>query len=218
MHDEPTIFVVDGDAGSRDEIRNLIDIMNLRCELYASGQEFLDSYIDARPGCLVLELRVPGISGLEIQQRLVDQGSLLPVIFITARPDISIVVEAMRLGAVHFLEKPFRTHELWKAIQEALEWNRRQRELAAREQELKHRVASLTRKERQVLVMLGQGKANCEIASELGVCVRTVEIHRAKLIRKLQVSSLRELLEIGIPVSAGLKRQRSLQDARWLSE
>lgn len=215
MDDEPTIFVVDGDAASCGEIRNLVDMMNLRCELYASGQEFLDSYTEGRPGCLVSEVRVPGVSGLEIQQRLADQGSLLPVIFIAAHADISIVVEAMRLGAMHFLEKPFRAHELWKAIQEAVECNRQRRELAGRQQELKRRIGLLTRKERQVLVMLDQGKANSEIASELGVCLRTVEIHRAKLVKKLRVSSLRELLEIGIPVSDGSRRQRSLQSARW---
>ena len=218
MDAETTVFVVDGDPASQEVVRDLASAMNLRSEVYASGAEFLDSFDRSRPGCVVLELQVPGISGLEIQERLAEERSSLPVIFLTQHADVSIAVEVMRSGAVHFLEKPFRANELWRAIQEAIELNRKRREAEAWERELGRRIASLTAKERRVLTMLSRNKASKEIAAELNVCVRTVEVHRANLIRKLDVSSLKELLDIGMLVRETLRQPAALEKSFCLSE
>ena len=209
---EPTVFVVDEDQESRNAIRDLVVTMNLRCELFAAGAEFLACFDRARPGCVVAELRVPGVSGLQIQRLLTTQGSLLPIIFLTAHPDLSLAVEAMRSGALHFLEKPFRTHELWNAIQEAIEVNQQRREADARSSELKRRLDTLTENERHLLKMLSRGRTNQEVAAELKVCTRTVEMRRRKLIKKLGVSSLGEVFgpELSGPHGSEAARRRGL--------
>ncbi len=208
MDSEPTVFVVDGDTASCNAIRDLVGTMNLHCEVFTSGQDFLDSYRKSRRGCLIVELRVLGASGLEIQQHLLAMHSALPVIFLTAHADLSIAVEAMRRGAVHFLEKPYRTHELWQVIQEAIELDRRRRERQRHRRRLRRRIASLTPKERHVLRLLKQGKPSDQIASELNVGLRMVEVHRAKLARKLGVSAARELLDAGTTATRPVPQDR----------
>ena len=193
-----TVFVIDTDAETCDAIRDVAGTMNFGCEVYASAQAFLEAYHPSRPGCLVSELRVPGMSGLQLQRRLRERYPRLPIVFLASYTDVSMAVETMRMGAIHFLQKPVRTHELWTALQEALQVDRERREANAWREEFNQRLADLTPKEREILKLLGQGQSGREIAAATGVCVRTVEVRRANLIRKLGVSSLTELLDIAI--------------------
>lgn len=197
-----TVFVLDGDAASCEAVRRLVSAMNLHCEVYTSGQEFLEAYEESWRGCLVMELRVPGVSGLQVQRALRAKGTRLPVVFLVSHADVSIAVEAMRNGAIHFLEKPFRAHELWNAIQEAIDFDQEWHEDSGWQEALDRRLATLTAKERQVLELLGQGKSNHDIAATMGVSTRTVEVHRARLMQRLEVTSLKELMEIAIMLSA----------------
>jgi FixJ family two-component response regulator len=201
MDSEATVFVVDEDTSTREAVCDLASAMNLRTQAFASGKEFLACHARSTPGCIVLELMVPGINGLEIQQRLADEGSLLPIIFLTAHCDVSFAVEAMRAGAVHFLPKPFHAYELWKAIEEAIHLNHQRCEQEAARGNLRHRFSTLTARERQVLAMLGQGKAIKEIASELNLCVRTIEVHRARLVKKLGGAPWRDALRVDLPAN-----------------
>jgi FixJ family two-component response regulator len=171
--------------------------MNLGCQTYASGKEFVDAYDSSRPGCVVLELRIPGADGMQVQKFLNPTGGGFPVIFLTAYPDLSIAVEAMRAGAVNFLEKPARSRELWTAIEEAIELDCQRRQVGAWRQKLSDRLGVLTPKEREVLWMIGKGKASKEIASALQVTMRAVQKHRASLAKKLEASSLLDLVDIG---------------------
>lgn len=198
MNNEPTVFVVDADVPTRDAVRDLASLMNLQCEAYSSGLEFLNAYAPSRPGCLVLEVRIPGINGLEIQQRLAAQGAAIPLVFLTAQPTVSIAVRAMRAGAMHFLEKPFREHELWDTIQEALLFDDRRRSASAERRKLEQRMAALTSKERLVLGMIAEAKPNKAIASEMGVSLRTVELHRKHLMKKIGLHSSVELVRFAL--------------------
>ena len=202
MDHRPTVYVIDSDQSACQSVRELVSTMNLQCEVRSSGREFLDTLDPSRPGCVVMEVRVPGISGLQLQSHLNQNGIELPLIFLTARADVSIAVEAMRLGAVHFFEKPFRVHEMWTAIHEAIELDQDRRRARAWQQQLDQRTAALTPREKQVLEFLGHGKSNRDIAAELHVCVRTVEMHRARLMKKLKLTSRNELVDLAILVSA----------------
>lgn len=195
---EPTVFVVDPDAATRNSIRELAGTMSLLCEAYGSGQEFVEALRESDAGCVILEIKIPGIGGIQIQRILKERGNDIPVIFLTAHPELSIAVEAMRSGAVHFLEKPFRSNEVWNAIQEAVELDQERRRDRVWQRLLCKRLTSLTSKEREVLSLIAQGQSNRQIAARMRVCVRTVEVHRAALARKLDVSSLWELLNIAI--------------------
>jgi FixJ family two-component response regulator len=199
----PTVFVVDPDSGVRDAVRDLAHLMNLRCETFASGEAFLATKESFGPGCVVLEVRIPGISGLEVQEQL--NGSLphLTRIFLTGHATVSMAVRAMRAGASHFLEKPFREHELWDAIQEAIAISRGRCQEQFRTHELRERLAQLTPKERQVLQLIAEGRSKRSIASELSICLRTVEIRRSQLMRKLGVASLAELIRFGVHAGGG---------------
>ncbi len=196
MFSEPTVFVVDEDTSARSAVCGVARTLNLACKTFASGLEFLDAYDPATPGCLVTETRMMGISGLQLQRRLLSEGATLPIIFLTAHADVATIVKAMRQGAVHFLEKPFREQELWDAIQEAIHVGEECRQMQVWQQKMEHCLTSLTAKEREVLRLIGQDKANRVIASEMGVCIRTIEIHRVKLMNKLEAKSFPELMQI----------------------
>lgn len=216
---EPIVFVVDPDAATRNAVRELVGMMGLRCETCASGQEFMDACDDSTAGCVLLELKIPGIGGIQIQRLLKARGIEIPVIFLTAHPELSIAVEAMRAGAVHFLQKPLRGNELWNAVQEAIEADQKRRRDRNQRESLKKRLASLTAKELEVLSLIGQGKSNRQVASDMEVCVRTVEAHRARLTKKINVSSLRELLDIAIALATtqlAQSRSQSLEVAAQL--
>jgi len=203
MNNEPTVFLVDADGPTRDAVRDLAHTMNLPCEVYTSGQAFLDAYVPLRPGCVVLEVRIPDVNGLEIQQRLAAQGALIPVVFLSARAPVSIAVRAMRGGAVHFLEKPFREHELWDTIREAILLDAKRRRAAAEREALGEQLADLAPEERQVLEMIAEGKSKQTIASEAGVSVRTIELRRSRLMNKLGLGSLVELVVFGLTACNG---------------
>jgi two-component system response regulator FixJ len=199
MKDKPaTVFVVDDDAGVRSSIRLLLKSVGIPATPMASAQEFLAAFDPTQPGCIVLDIRMPGMSGLELQQELNRRGAMLPVLFITGHGDVPMAVEAMQHGAFDFLQKPFRDQDLIDRIQKALkrdEWNR----AALREQnQVRERMASLTVRERQVLDLLTQGKQNKVMAAERGISQRTVEIHRAHVMEKLGATSVAQLVRMAL--------------------
>ena len=196
----PTVFVLDGDSIVRSRIANLAQTMQLRCEPFASGQDFLDTFDLTRPGCLVTEVRTPVVSGLEVQRRLAMQESSLPVIFLSAHGTVPLIVRAMRLGAINFLEKPPDEHELWEAIQEGIQEDAMRRQVKEKERPAQEMIASLEPHERLMLELIGQGTALREVAGYLGVSVRTVEIRRRKLMQKVNADSYVELLRFAFTV------------------
>ena len=192
----PTIFVVDDDDAVRDSLSDLIDSVGLEVATYPSAHEFLGDYDNAQRGCLVLDIRMPGMSGLELQERLNERGSALPIVFITGHGDVPMAVEAMKRGAVDFIQKPFRDQELLDRINLALEQNRRRRAAEETKQDIAERISSLTRREREVMDMVIQGKANKVIAIDLGLSQRTVEVHRAHVMDKMRARTLAELVRM----------------------
>lgn len=197
---KPAIFVVDTDPATCEAVQEMAATMNLGCAVYASGQDFLGAYRPSWTGCVVLELRLPGISGLQIQEYLVARGSLLPLIFVSGQATVPTAVRVMRAGALCVLEKPVREHELWDAVDEAILLNRQRIELSLRRDRERDLVESLTQKERQVLRLLAEGKSKKMIAKELEVCVRTIENRRNQLMQKLGATSLAELVRYALAV------------------
>jgi two-component system, LuxR family, response regulator FixJ len=198
LHEVPTVFVVDPDPSTGQTTRELLDGSGMGCELYRSGREFLTAYRDDRPGCLVLEQRIPDMSGLQLQHRLAASGAVLPLVFVTASPDVSTAVEIMRGGAVHVLEKPIRSIELLEAIQEAIALDRSRRLAKNHQTRLKNLTDALTRNERQVLELIAAGRSVKAIAAELELCVRAVELRRKSLMKKLEVESSLELMRFSV--------------------
>jgi FixJ family two-component response regulator len=196
MSTSPTVFVVDPDEATRASLHNLAGMMNLHCETYALGHDFLDAYDSSRSGCLILEIKVPGINGLQIQQILIKRRSTLPLIFHCAQSSVAIAVHAMRSGAFQFFEKPCRDDDLWRAVQEAIQLDDQRRQIRLREDEVEKSLATLTEKERFVLEMIAEGKTKLAMSSELGVSIRTVEYYRAQLVKKLRNSSQAGLLRL----------------------
>jgi FixJ family two-component response regulator len=190
------VFVVDDDAPMRESLKNLIRSVGLRAELFASAQEFLRSKRPDVPGCLVLDVRLPGLSGLDLQRRTSQAGLEIPIIFITGHGDIPMTVRAMKAGAVEFLTKPFRDQDLLDAIQQALERDRKARDQRADIEELRSRFASLTPREREVMVRVVAGLLNKQIGAELGSSETTVKIHRHQVMEKMGAGSLAELVRM----------------------
>ena len=199
----PTVFVVDDDEGVRNSLRFLLKSVGLATRALASAHEFLESYKPSQPGCLVLDVRMPGMSGLELQQQLNLRGAVIPVIFITGHGDIPMAVEAMQQGAFDFLQKPFRDQDLIDRIQRALERDSRSRAALAQHVKIRERLESLTPREREVMVLMTRGKANKVMAAELGVSQRTVEIHRARVMEKSGAASLAQLVRMVMDLESG---------------
>jgi FixJ family two-component response regulator len=191
-----TVFVVDDDEPVRDAIGMLLDTEGLAFEAFDSAQAFLDSYDPASGGCLVLDIRMPGMSGLELQQKLVEQGSSIPIVFITGHGDVPMAVEAMKRGAVDFIRKPFQDDELLDRVREALSVDAGQRADRADVQKIRARIDSLTPREHEVFERVASGQANKVIAIELGISERTVEIHRSQVMHKAGVRSLADLVRM----------------------
>jgi FixJ family two-component response regulator len=189
-----TVFVIDDDAAMRKSLALLVETVQLRVETFETAQEFLDSFDPAGPGCLILDLRMPGLSGLELQQRLAARGVRLPIIFISAHGDLTSAVSAMRAGAVDFLEKPFRGQVLLDRIHQALEADAHARAGAVARSSTEQRMASLTPPERSVLELMAAGKSYKVIAKELGISYKAVEGRRARIMRKMGADNLSELL------------------------
>ena len=193
---EPTVYIVDDDQAIRHAMGLLLKSVGLQHELFASGDEFLAAYSAEWAGCLVLDIRMPGLGGLELQERLLDAGSTLPVIFITGHGDVPMAVEAMRKGAVDFIQKPFRDQELLDRVREALETDQVRRAEHEQTSEVRDRMDTLTKREREVMELVVTGKPNKVIAYELDVSQRTVEIHRARVMEKMQARSLADLVRM----------------------
>ena len=192
----PMVFIVDDDAAVRSSLRLLVKSVGLSAAVFTSAQEFLSSYDTRQPGCLVLDVRMPGMSGLELQQQLNLRGAVIPVIFITGHGDIPMAVEAMQHGAFDFLQKPFRDQELIDRIQRALEKDRENRAALGQRARIRERLDSLTPREREVLALVTSGKANKVMAADLGLSQRTVEIHRAHVMEKMAASSIAQLVRM----------------------
>jgi FixJ family two-component response regulator len=200
-----TVFVIDDDAPMRVALMNLIRSVGLRAELFASAQEFLRSKLPNVPSCLILDVRLPGLSGLDLQRRTTEAGMEIPIIFLTGYGDIPMTVRAMKAGAVEFLTKPFRDQDLLDAIQQALEQDRKARDQRAAIEELRNRFASLTAREREVMARVVAGLLNKQIGAELGTSETTVKIQRHQVMEKMGAGSLPELVrmadKLGIRVS-----------------
>ena len=196
MKKNPIIMVVDDDSGVRNSMRSLLKSVGLESALYGSAQEFLAAYHPGQPGCLVLDIRMPGMSGLELQQQLNLRGAVIPVIFMTGHGDIPMAVEAMQHGAFDFLQKPFRDQDLLDRIQRAIVKDSEQRQTLGETARIKAHVESLTAREREVLDLMTQGKQNKSIAQDLGVSPRTVEIHRARVMEKMNAQSVAQLVRM----------------------
>ncbi|MCX7059150.1 MAG: response regulator FixJ [Pseudomonadota bacterium] len=199
MKEKPaTVFVVDDDDAVRTSLRLLLKSVGLPVETFASAQEFVDSFDAERAGCLVLDIRMPGMSGLELQQRLNEIHAIVPIVFITGHGDVPMAVEAMQHGAVDFIQKPFRDQDLIDRINQALEKDRDNRAGLKERDAIRRRMQQLTPREREVLDLVTQGKANKVIAGDLNVSQRTVEIHRARVMEKMGASSLAHLVRMVI--------------------
>jgi RNA polymerase sigma factor (sigma-70 family) len=192
----PIVFVIDDDASVRRAIKRLAESVGLRVGLFGSAQEFLQAKRPDLPSCLVLDVRLPGISGLDFQQELTKTDVHIPIIFITAHGDIPMTVRAMKAGAVEFLTKPFRDQDLLDAIQIALERDRGRRQREAEIAALRKRFELLTLREREVVAMVVSGMPNKQIAAKIGTAENTVKVHRSRAMEKIQAQSLADLVRI----------------------
>src|SRR5579884_3389726 len=188
------VFVIDDDYSVRESLRNLLHSVGLSVRTYESAQEFLAAERPDVPACLVLDVRLPGVSGLDLQRQLVQANTQIPIIFITGHGDIRMSVEAMKAGAVEFLTKPFRDQDLLDAVQQALERDRIARQHQAEAAVLHLRYEALTPREREVMVLVAQGLANKQIADELKVSEPTVKLHRGRMMHKMEAESLADLI------------------------
>ena len=192
----PTVFIIDDDRGMRQAIHDLVESIGLRAESFATGEEFLGTKHIGRPSCLVLDVRLPQMSGLDFQRRLAKSGLRIPIIFVTAHGDIPMSVKALKSGAVEFLTKPFRDQDLLDAIQQALERD----DIAQKEQaevaDLQKRHQALTLREREVMTLVVSGRLNKQIASEIGTSEATVKVHRGNVMHKMQAASVVDLVRM----------------------
>ena len=192
----PTVFIIDDDRGMRQAIHDLVESVGLRAESFASGEEFLGTRHMGRPSCLVLDVRLPQMSGLDFQRRLGETGMHIPIIFVTAHGDIPMSVRALKSGAVEFLTKPFRDQDLLDAIQQALERDGITQKEQAEIHDLQGRYHALTVREREVMTLVVTGMLNKQIASEIGASEATVKVHRGNVMHKMQAASVVDLVRM----------------------
>ncbi len=195
---DPTqrVYIVDDDEPMRDSLVWLLESKGLRVEAYASAEAFLAQVRENMHGCLVLDVRMPGMSGLELFERLGRGRVTLPVIFVTGHGDVPMAVSAVKKGAIDFIEKPFNDEEMLRLVAQCLESDRSQRESRRQELAVRQRLASLTEREREVMNLVVAGRMNKQIGDELGIAMKTVEVHRARVMHKLGVGSVAELVQL----------------------
>ena len=192
--DEPLIYVVDDDAAVRDSLTLLLRAVGLTGQAFSSATEFLQNYDPEQHGCLVADIRMPGMSGLDLQDELNRLGAHIPLIFITGHGDVPMAVDAMKSGALDFIEKPFRDQDLLDRVNQAVSWDKERRTRNLETLAIRERLAALTPRETEVMERVVQGQANKVIAMDLGVSQRTVEIHRARVMEKMEVRSVAKLV------------------------
>ncbi len=192
--DEPLVYVVDDDEAVRDSLTLLLKAVGLASQTFSSAAEFLNHYDPEQHGCLVADIRMPGMSGLDLQDELNRDGAQIPLIFITGHGDVPMAVDAMKSGALDFIEKPFRDQDLLDRMQQALAWDKERRIENLKTLAIRERLATLTPRETEVMECVVQGQANKVIAMDLGVSQRTVEIHRARVMEKMAVRSVAKLV------------------------
>lgn len=192
------VYIIDDDTSVRNSLRWLIESVQLRVEEFATANDFLDAVQDSHTGCMILDVRMPGMSGLDLQDVLVQRGIHLPVIIVTGHADVSMAVRAFKAGAFDFIEKPFNDQHLIDRIQQAIEKCRSEQVEVQRKQHARKRLATLSRREQQVLDLVVAGNSNKQIARELDISIKTVESHRANLMTKMQVGSVSELVRLAL--------------------
>jgi two-component system response regulator FixJ len=206
---EPTVFVVDDDEAVRQAMVLLLDSVGLKVETYASAEGFLEGYQASRPGCLVLDVRMPGTSGLVLQEMLAARGIDIPIIFITGHGDVPTSVRAMKAHALDYLEKPFNDQDLLDRINEAIERDATTRGDRAETAEIAARIGSLTRREREIMQLLVDGKSSKAMAMELNISEKTVQVHRARVMEKMQATSVAALVRMALKGEMGHGMRRS---------
>ena len=203
MTSEATVFVVDDDAAVRDALKALLESDGLTAEIFGTGQEFLDAHDADGDGCLLLDVQMPDMNGLELQQKLADNGSSLPVIIITGHGDVPIAVKALKAGAVDFIEKPFTDEVILGSVRRALEFGKKHRRKQASMNEAKAGIVRLTTREYEVFELLAVGRLNKQIAGDLGISSRTVEVHRARVMEKMEAHNLAHLVRMALALGIG---------------
>ncbi len=203
MSTEATVFVVDDDDAVRQALELLLESVGLTAKTYGSAEDFLLAYDTGQPGCLVLDVRMPGISGLALQEQLTGRGVDIPIIFITGHGDVSTAVRAMKAHAFDFIEKPFNDQDLLDRIHEAIAQDARKRQERASSTEIVERVNTLTRREREIMDMIVEGKTGKVMASTLHISEKTVQTHRARVMEKMRAQSVAELVKMAARVSMG---------------
>ncbi|MCP4283494.1 MAG: response regulator transcription factor [Gammaproteobacteria bacterium] len=209
MSKKPNVFVVDDDQAMRNSLKWLIESVGMMVETYSTADEFIQNYYPGRAGCLLLDVRMPGMSGLELQEHFLKHQINIPIIIITGHGDVPMAVRAMKSGAIDFIEKPFNDELLLESIRNALNMDVEQRAAQAERAEIATRLANLTPREHEVMEMVTAGKANKEIARTLGVSAKTVEAHRSRVMEKMQASSLAELVKMA--VAANIENEDDMQ-------
>ncbi len=203
MKPDPTVFVVDDDDAVRRFLSGLIASVGLNVETYASAQKFLDAYERGHAGCLVLDIRMPGMSGLELQKELVERDIRIPVIILTGHGDVQIAVQTMKAGAFDFIEKPFNNELLLDRIQKAMAQQVDVTIDRVKRDDIAHRISLLTPRERQIMDMVANGEMNKMVAHALGISEKTVEIHRSRVMEKMQARSLADLVRMVVIMELG---------------
>ena len=200
---EPVVYVVEDDDASRSLVRALTHSMGVACRAFASAQAFLAQYQPLQPGCLVLDIVMPGMSGLELQEELNRRGAIIPVVFTTGHADVPSAVEAMRRGAFNYLQKPFRNSDLIDNVRRALEQDRQNRQTLTQLDLIRTRIVSLTPREREVLELIANGRPNKIMAQHLGLSQRTVELHRSRVMEKMGARSVAHLVRMLMNLERG---------------
>src|SRR5467141_2458502 len=207
---DQVVFIIDDDASMRSAISRLLGVVGLQVQMFPSGQNFLASTLPDVPGCVVLDIRLPGLSGLDLQQEMIEKGIHYPIIFITGHGDIPMSVQAMKAGAAEFLTKPFRDQDLLDAITLAIRRDRAARKDRAALSELREHLTSLTPREREVMTLVVAGMLNKEIAFELRISEKTIKVHRGQGMTKMQAGSLAELVHMADKLTNELTGPRGI--------